>query len=273
MHITSMWNIYGGIAIHFAAITIPSGHLLPTKAEARKGRGRLTWMVGDGGWGSWGIPMATTSLASFSPLEFTLKSRPIMHRWSERSPPSIRINRLFLLRCLNRFPIRSRMCDMICCFPWHGKVLVVSDQWEDSLVAVQVWWSRAECSVFSDKFGRYSCTETTIIPVFVMSYPFTVKDIFKGSNEALREPYIYIYIYIYELLHVYTPSRALRSSSVTSILKIQQYKRKSHRFRIFSCTGPHIWNSLPQDLRHCSILSSFKAKLKTFLFSQYFRPN
>ena len=29
--------------------------------------------------------------------------------------------------------------------------------------------------------------------------------------------------------------------------------------------GPHIWNSHPQDLRHCSTLSSFKAKLKTFL--------
>ena len=41
----------------------------------------------------------------------------------------------------------------------------------------------------------------------------------------------------------------------------------------FSCFGPHIWNSLPQDLRHCSTLSSFKAKLKTFLFSQYFHPN
>ena len=39
------------------------------------------------------------------------------------------------------------------------------------------------------------------------------------------------------------------------------------------CFGPHIWNSLPQDLRHCSTLSSFKAKLKTFLFSQYFHPN
>ena len=37
--------------------------------------------------------------------------------------------------------------------------------------------------------------------------------------------------------------------------------------------SPHIWNSLPQDLRHCSTLSSFKAKLKTFLFSQYFYPN
>ena len=68
-------------------------------------------------------------------------------------------------------------------------------------------------------------------------------------------------------------SRTLRSSSDTRMLKIQQYKRKSHGFRAFSCFGPHIWNSLPQDLRHCSTLSSFKAKLKNFLFSQYFHTN
>ena len=73
--------------------------------------------------------------------------------------------------------------------------------------------------------------------------------------------------YLSELLHVYAPSRTLRSSSDTRMLEIQQYKRKTHGFRTFSCFGPHIWNSLPQDLRHCSILSSFKAKLKTFLFS------
>ena len=79
--------------------------------------------------------------------------------------------------------------------------------------------------------------------------------------------------YLSELLHVYTPSRTLRSSSDTRMLEIQQYKCKTHGFHTFSCFGPHIWNSLPQDLRHCSTLSSFKAKLKTFLFSQYFHPN
>ena len=79
--------------------------------------------------------------------------------------------------------------------------------------------------------------------------------------------------YLSELLHVYTPSRTLRSSSDTRMLEIQQYKRKTRGFQTFSCFGPHIWNSLPQDLRHCSTLSSFKAKLKTFLFSQYFHPN
>ena len=78
--------------------------------------------------------------------------------------------------------------------------------------------------------------------------------------------------YLSELLHVYTTSRTLRSSSDTHMLKIQQYKCKTHGFRTFPWFGPHIWNSL-QDLRHCSTLSSFKAKLKTFLFSQYFHPN
>ena len=76
--------------------------------------------------------------------------------------------------------------------------------------------------------------------------------------------------YLSELLHVYTPSRTLRFSSDTRMLEIQQYKRKTHCFRTFSCFGPHIWNSLPQ---HCSTLSSFKAKLRIFLFSQYFHPN
>ena len=58
-----------------------------------------------------------------------------------------------------------------------------------------------------------------------------------------------------------------------SMLVTKRCKRKTRAFRTFSCFGSHIWNSLPQDLRHCSTLSSFKAKLKTFLFSQYFHPN
>ena len=79
--------------------------------------------------------------------------------------------------------------------------------------------------------------------------------------------------YLSELLHVYTPSRTLRSSSDTRMLEIQKYKRKTDGFSIFSCFGPHIWNSFSQNLRHCSTLSSFKAKLRTFLFSHYFHPN
>ena len=78
--------------------------------------------------------------------------------------------------------------------------------------------------------------------------------------------------YLSELLHVYIQFHTLYSSSDTHMLKIQQYKRKTCGFHTFSCFGPCIWNSLPQDRRHCSTLSSFNAKLKTFLFLQYFLP-
>ena len=50
--------------------------------------------------------------------------------------------------------------------------------------------------------------------------------------------------YLSELLHVYTPSSTLRFSSYSRMLKILQYKRKTHAFRTFSCFGPYIWNSL-----------------------------
>ena len=76
--------------------------------------------------------------------------------------------------------------------------------------------------------------------------------------------------YLSELLHLYSPSRSLRSSSDTPMLKIQRFNRKTHGFRTFSHFGPHIWNNLPQDIRHSATLSSFKSQLKTFLFSEYF---
>ena len=46
--------------------------------------------------------------------------------------------------------------------------------------------------------------------------------------------------YLSEILHVYTPSRTLRSSSDTCMLKIQQYKRKTRIFRTVSYFGPHL---------------------------------
>ena len=47
-------------------------------------------------------------------------------------------------------------------------------------------------------------------------------------------------VYLSELLHVHAPSRTLRSSFDTRMLKIQQNKRKTHGFLTFSCFGPHI---------------------------------
>ena len=70
--------------------------------------------------------------------------------------------------------------------------------------------------------------------------------------------------YLSELLQLYSPSRSLRSSD-TCILKLQRFNRKTHGFRSFFYFGPHIWNNLPQDIRHSNSLLSFKNKLKTFL--------
>ena len=69
--------------------------------------------------------------------------------------------------------------------------------------------------------------------------------------------------YLSELLHLYSPSRSLRSSSDTRMLKLLRFNRKTHGFRTFSHFVPHIWNNLPQDIRHSATLSSSKSKLKT----------
>ena len=77
--------------------------------------------------------------------------------------------------------------------------------------------------------------------------------------------------YLSELLHLYSPSRCLCSSSDTHMLKIQCcINHKTHGFRTFSDFGPHIWNNLPQDIRHSATLSSFRSQLKIFLFAEYF---
>ena len=75
--------------------------------------------------------------------------------------------------------------------------------------------------------------------------------------------------YLSELLHLYNPSRlsALRQTHACSNPTLQpQNPWLSH----FLTLGPHIWNNLPQDIRHSATLSSFKSQLKTFLFSEYF---
>ena len=48
-------------------------------------------------------------------------------------------------------------------------------------------------------------------------------------------------------------------------------KNKTYTARSFSVAGPHIWNSLLVDIRSDTQLDSFKIKLKTHLFSKYFK--
>ena len=60
--------------------------------------------------------------------------------------------------------------------------------------------------------------------------------------------------YLSELLHLYSPSRSLHSSSDTRMLKLQRFNRKTHGFRTFSHFGPHIGNNLPP--RHQALCNS-----------------
>ena len=73
--------------------------------------------------------------------------------------------------------------------------------------------------------------------------------------------------YLSELLQLYSPSRSLRSSSDTRILKLRRFNRTFHGFRSVSYFDSHIWNNRLQDVRNSNSLPSFKNKLKTFLFS------
>ena len=52
-----------------------------------------------------------------------------------------------------------------------------------------------------------------------------------------------------ELLKRYIPPRTLRSSSITLLY-----------FRAFSSNAPVLWNSLPEDIRRCKSLTTFKSK-------------
>ena len=71
--------------------------------------------------------------------------------------------------------------------------------------------------------------------------------------------------YIYELLDFYNPTRpGLRSANKT--LLVQPKSTRSWGDRAFSVAAPRIWNSLPNFIRCCSSIESFKSLLKKHFF-------
>ena len=75
--------------------------------------------------------------------------------------------------------------------------------------------------------------------------------------------------YLSDLLLSYEPTRTLRSSG-RGLLLIPKVRTKTHGEAAFCCYGPHLWNSLPEDLRTAESVDIFKNKLKTHLFSLAF---
>ena len=72
-----------------------------------------------------------------------------------------------------------------------------------------------------------------------------------------------------ELLTPYVPTRTLRSSN-EGFLRVPRCNLRTYGDRAFSHIAPTLWNSLPEDMRTCKSLNTFKSQLKTFLFKRIF---
>ncbi|KAI2648261.1 putative RNA-directed DNA polymerase from transposon BS [Labeo rohita] len=72
--------------------------------------------------------------------------------------------------------------------------------------------------------------------------------------------------YLSELLHLYSPSRTLRSCD-QALLVVPHVRLKRRGARAFAVSGPQLWNILLLEIRMAPSLSSFKSLLKTYFFS------
>ena len=75
-------------------------------------------------------------------------------------------------------------------------------------------------------------------------------------------------LYLKSLLTPYRPSVNLRSAN-TGLLKEHSYRLSTYGHRAFYFVAPNYWNDLPEMLRLEPELSSFKADLKTHLFTMF----
>ena len=71
--------------------------------------------------------------------------------------------------------------------------------------------------------------------------------------------------YVSTLITPYEPRRALRSTG-SALLCVPRHNLERYGQRSFSCAGPVLWNSLPEDMRLADSLNSFKSHLKTHYF-------
>jgi len=100
--------------------------------------------------------------------------------------------------------------------------------------------------------------------------PITYRIQYKILTLAYKAFYSGTPIYLAELLHVYTPTRTLRSKCDTATLITPTYSGERTGGRSFSVTAPKLWNSLPSTIRNIKSLDTFKKQLKTYLFRAHY---
>ncbi len=77
-------------------------------------------------------------------------------------------------------------------------------------------------------------------------------------------------VYIKDLLVKYEPAYTNLRSHGKNFLLVPRTSLKSFGDRAFSSVAPMLWNSLPDHLRLCNNLNTFKTMLKTHLFNDAF---
>lgn len=116
--------------------------------------------------------------------------------------------------------------------------------------------------------SRKSCHITPIL-TSLHWLPVTFRIQFKVLVIAYRALHGQAPAYICDLLHPYVASRSLRSSN-QELLVVPRTRLKTKGDRAFQTVAPYLWNALPRELRAAASVDSFKAQLKTHLFSQAF---
>ncbi|KAJ8390571.1 hypothetical protein AAFF_G00101770, partial [Aldrovandia affinis] len=72
--------------------------------------------------------------------------------------------------------------------------------------------------------------------------------------------------YLTDLLHPYNPPRSLRSQDADNLV-VPRISKNTAGGRAFSYRAPLLWNSLPISVKESDMVSIFKSRLKTHLFS------
>ena len=72
--------------------------------------------------------------------------------------------------------------------------------------------------------------------------------------------------YLRDMLKLSKSVRLLRSNNMYMKLHIPKVKRESFANRSFSVMGPRLWNDIPNEVKQCVDVETFKKKLKTFRF-------
>ena len=73
--------------------------------------------------------------------------------------------------------------------------------------------------------------------------------------------------YLRDALVLYHPNRTLRSQNA-GLLVVPRVCKSTVGARAFSYQAPVLWNQLPANIKEADTVSTFKVRLKTFLFEK-----